>query len=114
MRGGGGPDHACEAGPQRSSRRPRRVPMRVGVPAGYGAVEDCLKEAEMMVFWSCDPESTNGAYAGFMEQHTGRIRLFGQSAESLFVAYVDQLVERLNPGAPAASRAVDQPDLFGL
>lgn len=39
--------------------------MRVGVPAGYGAVEDCLKEAEMMVFWSCDPESTNGAYAGF-------------------------------------------------
>lgn len=47
-------------------------------------------------------------------QHTGRIRLFGQSAESLFLAYVDQLVERLNPGAPAASRAVDQPDLFGL
>ncbi len=39
--------------------------MRVGVPAGYGGVEDCLKEAEMMVFWSCDPESTNGAYAGF-------------------------------------------------
>src|SRR4029453_12280352 len=23
------------------------------------------KEAEMIVFWSCDPESTNGAYAGF-------------------------------------------------
>ena len=39
--------------------------MRVGVPAGYGGVEDCLKEAEMIVFWSCDPESTNGAYAGF-------------------------------------------------
>ena len=39
--------------------------MRVGVPAGYGGVEDCLKEADMIVFWSCDPESTNGAYAGF-------------------------------------------------
>ena len=39
--------------------------MRVGVAAGYGGVEDCLKEAEMIVFWSCDPESTNGAYAGF-------------------------------------------------
>ena len=39
--------------------------MRIGVPAGYGGVEDCLKEAEMIVFWSCDPESTNGAYAGF-------------------------------------------------
>lgn len=47
-------------------------------------------------------------------QHTGRIRLFGQSAESLFVAYVDQLVQRLNPGAAAASRPLDQPDLFGL
>ena len=39
--------------------------MRIGVAAGYGGVEDCLKEAEMIVFWSCDPESTNGAYAGF-------------------------------------------------
>ena len=39
--------------------------MRVGMPAGYGGVEDCLKEAEMIVFWSSDPESTNGAYAGF-------------------------------------------------
>lgn len=39
--------------------------MRIGVPAGYGGVEDCLKEAELIVFWSCDPESTNGAYAGF-------------------------------------------------
>jgi len=39
--------------------------MRVGVPAGYGGLEDCLKEADMIVFWSCDPESTNSAYAGF-------------------------------------------------
>ena len=39
--------------------------MRIGVPAGGGTMADCLKEAEMVVFWSCDPESTNGAYAGF-------------------------------------------------
>ena len=47
-------------------------------------------------------------------QHTGRIRLFGQSAESLFEAYVQHLVARLSPGALVVSRAVDQPDLFGL
>ena len=47
-------------------------------------------------------------------QHTGRIRLFGQSAELLFAAYVEQLVERLNPGAMATSRPRDQADLFGL
>lgn len=39
--------------------------MRIGVPAGYGGIEDCLKEADLIVFWSSDPESTNGAYAGF-------------------------------------------------
>lgn len=39
--------------------------MRVGLPSSYGTVADCLKEAEMMVYWSSDPEATNGAYAGF-------------------------------------------------
>jgi trimethylamine-N-oxide reductase (cytochrome c) len=39
--------------------------MRVGIAANYGTVEDCLKECEMIVFWSSDPESTNGVYAGF-------------------------------------------------
>jgi trimethylamine-N-oxide reductase (cytochrome c) len=38
---------------------------RVGIAGNYGTVEDCLQEAEMMVFWSSDPESTNGAYMGF-------------------------------------------------
>ena len=38
---------------------------RVGVAGNYGTVEDCLQEAEVMVFWSSDPESTNGAYMGF-------------------------------------------------
>lgn len=38
---------------------------RVGVAGNYGTVEDCLQHAEQIVFWSSDPESTNGAYAGF-------------------------------------------------
>lgn len=47
-------------------------------------------------------------------QHTGRIRLFGQSAGSLFETYVEQLVARLSPVTPSASLALEQPDLFGL
>lgn len=38
---------------------------RVGIAGNYGTVADCLQEAEMIVFWSSDPESTNGAYMGF-------------------------------------------------
>jgi len=30
----------------------------------YSTVEDCMKNAEMIVFWSADPESTSGVYAG--------------------------------------------------
>ena len=36
--------------------------MRVGQCETYGTVEDCLKEAEMVVFWSSNPESNSGAY----------------------------------------------------
>lgn len=43
-------------------------------------------------------------------QHTGRIRLFGQSAPHLFQLYVDRLIERVMPQA-AGPKA--QPDLFG-
>ena len=44
--------------------------MRLGMPESYGTVEDLLKEAELVVFWSSDPESTNGLYAA----HEGSIR----------------------------------------
>ena len=37
---------------------------RVGVAANYGTIEDCLQNAELIVFWSSDPESTNVGYAG--------------------------------------------------
>jgi trimethylamine-N-oxide reductase (cytochrome c) len=36
--------------------------MRVGQCETYGTVEDCLKEAELVVFWSSNPESNSGAY----------------------------------------------------
>lgn len=39
--------------------------LRLGTPGFYGTLEDCLQHADMIVFWSSDPESTNGLYAGF-------------------------------------------------
>ena len=39
--------------------------MRLGAPETYGTVEDLLKECEMVVFWSSDPESTSGVYGAF-------------------------------------------------
>lgn len=39
--------------------------MRNGASDTYGTVEDCLKECEMLVFWSSDPESTSGVYGAF-------------------------------------------------
>jgi molybdopterin guanine dinucleotide-containing S/N-oxide reductase-like protein len=38
--------------------------LRVGLPGHYGLVEDCLKESDMIVFWSSDPEATNGYASG--------------------------------------------------
>lgn len=39
--------------------------MHLGAPESYGTIEDCLKECEMVVFWSSDPEATGGVYAAF-------------------------------------------------
>ena len=39
--------------------------MRCGAPENYGTAEDCLENCEMIVFWSSDPEATNGIYGGF-------------------------------------------------
>lgn len=39
--------------------------MRLGIGEPFGLVEDCLKNAEMIVFWSSDPETTSGVYGGF-------------------------------------------------
>ncbi|MDB9823001.1 molybdopterin-dependent oxidoreductase [Deltaproteobacteria bacterium] len=39
--------------------------MRLGASETYGTVEDLLKECEMVVFWSSDPEATGGVYGAF-------------------------------------------------
>ena len=39
--------------------------IRNGGTDTYGTVEDCLKEAELIVFWSSDPEATSGVYGAF-------------------------------------------------
>lgn len=39
--------------------------MRLGMGEPYGVVEDALKECEMMVFWSSDPEATGGSYGAY-------------------------------------------------
>ena len=66
--------------------------MRVGIPGFYGLVEDCLKEAEMMVFWSSDPESTNG-YASGLE---GTQRRFWAKELGIEMVHIDP---HLNPTA---------------
>ena len=37
---------------------------RLGMPEQYDLLEDSLKNAEMIVFWSNDPDSTRGTYSG--------------------------------------------------
>ena len=39
--------------------------MRNGAMEPYGQLQDCLDEAEMIVFWASDPESSSGSYGSF-------------------------------------------------
>jgi trimethylamine-N-oxide reductase (cytochrome c) len=39
--------------------------MRLGQTETYSCVEDLMQQAEMVVFWSADPETTSGSYAAF-------------------------------------------------
>lgn len=38
--------------------------LRVGGGEPFGTLEDCMQNSEMIVFWSSNPESTSGVYAG--------------------------------------------------
>ncbi|MFO1260756.1 MAG: molybdopterin-dependent oxidoreductase [Sphingomonadaceae bacterium] len=66
--------------------------LRVGIPSSYSTVEDCLKEAEMIVFWSSDPETTNG-YASGLE---GTQRRFWAKELGIEFVHIDP---NLNPTA---------------
>ncbi len=37
---------------------------RLGINEQYGLLEDALKHTDLIVYWSSDPEATNGVYAG--------------------------------------------------
>jgi molybdopterin guanine dinucleotide-containing S/N-oxide reductase-like protein len=39
--------------------------MRLGQTETYSTVEDLMKEAELIVFWAADPETTSGSYAAY-------------------------------------------------
>ena len=43
---------------------------RLGIPEQYDLLEDALKNTEMIVYWSSDPETTSGIYSAF--EHTSR------------------------------------------
>ena len=59
--------------------------MRNGATDTYGTVEDCLKEAEMIVFWSSDPESTSGVYGAF----EGTVRRQWAKALGIKMVHID-------------------------
>ena len=55
--------------------------MRLGTPEFYGTVEDCLKEAEMIVFWSSDPDKAYG--------YEGTIRRFWAKELGIKMVHID-------------------------
>lgn len=59
--------------------------LRVGGGEPFGTMEDCLKNAEMVVFWSSNPEATNGLYSGF----EGSIRRQWLKSLGLRIVHID-------------------------
>lgn len=59
--------------------------MRLGAPEAYGTVEDCLKNCEMVVFWSSDPEATSGVYGAF----EGTVRRQWLKELSIKIVHID-------------------------
>jgi molybdopterin guanine dinucleotide-containing S/N-oxide reductase-like protein len=57
---------------------------RLGMPEQYDLLEDGLKNAEMIVFWSNDPDSTRGTYSG-QESSIWRQWLKEKGVEMVFI-----------------------------
>jgi molybdopterin guanine dinucleotide-containing S/N-oxide reductase-like protein len=57
---------------------------RLGMPEQYDLLEDGLKNAEMIVFWSNDPDSTRGTYSG-QESSIWRQWLKEKGVETVFI-----------------------------
>ena len=61
--------------------------LRVGQSETYGTVEDCLQNAEMIVFWSADPETTSGSYGA--QEGTIRRQWLKDNKLGIKVVHVD-------------------------
>ncbi len=59
--------------------------LRVGQCETYSGVQDCLENAEMIVFWSANPEGTSGAY-GAME---GTVRRSWLKDTDIKIVHID-------------------------
>ncbi|TAK47892.1 MAG: pyrogallol hydroxytransferase large subunit [Xanthobacteraceae bacterium] len=59
--------------------------MRLGQTETYSCVEDLMKECDMVVFWSADPETTSGSYAA----HEGTIRRLWLKELGIEVVHID-------------------------
>jgi len=59
--------------------------MRLGHTEAYSTVEDLMREAEMVVFWSADPETTCGSYGAF----DGTIRRMWLQELGIEVVHID-------------------------
>ncbi|MBW2138516.1 MAG: molybdopterin-dependent oxidoreductase [Deltaproteobacteria bacterium] len=57
---------------------------RLGMPEQYDLLEDALKNAEMIVFWSNDPDSTRGTYTG-QDSAIWRLWLRGKGVKMVFI-----------------------------
>ncbi|MEM9107293.1 MAG: molybdopterin-dependent oxidoreductase, partial [Pseudomonadota bacterium] len=83
--------------------------MRLGLPTGYGTLQDALEHAEQIIYWASDPESQFGAYGG--TEMTGR-RLWAKKLgiESIHInphysptaAFTGGKWIRIRPGTDAA------------
>ena len=57
---------------------------RLGMPEPYDMLEDALQNAEMIVFWSDDPDSTHGTYTG-QDSAVWRIWLTEKGVKMVFI-----------------------------
>ena len=62
---------------------------RLGLPEQYDLLEDALKNTEMIVFWSADPEATSGIYAG----QESTLRRFWLKELGIKMVFIDPILQ---------------------
>ena len=88
--------------------------MRMGSAEPYGQIEDCLRDAELIVFWSSDPESTCGSYAAFegtvRRQWAKELRHRDGSHRSAFERHRQLAGRQVDPDRPRDRRGAGARD----